>query len=507
MNCRHQGGSTPYFFETAVVLLSLLAAGLVFIATSRYGIGLNTDSIGYVTTAQFLRAGKGFYTYDEGIPYVKYPPLYPVGIAFFKLFFQDVYEGIRLFHVITASLIVYVSGMFFRQFFPNVIAILGAFLVTISPPLLFTHTMAWSEPFFILLLMLFFLQLPSYLEHSTIKGTVFLAFLTALATLQRYIGIALLPVGALMIIVAHNTQGIRKKMQLLMIYTITALAPLGLWLFRNYLLTSTLTGDRFPSRYSLEDNINSLLFTFFRWFFPVRELPKVTILVAIAILSCIIFLIAINIFRVSSIRSKSIYLISFFVISYCLFVIYMSPYYQQTVDQRYLTPIFIPVIFVISAGLYQCAECAKRFFPSYRTDLAFLLIFCLWLYYPTSLTFRNVTKQFHGGAGGYRTEKWQNSTMIHWLQQYPWDGIIYSNWKDVFYLFSQQKAHLVPHKDRDLLRFRQSLRTGERYYLVWFSRMVRHSIYSLDELKQVLTLREVRRFQEGEVYEILEDAT
>jgi hypothetical protein len=196
MNCRHQGGSTPYFFETAVVLLSLLAAGLVFIATSRYGIGLNTDSIGYVTTAQFLRAGKGFYTYDEGIPYVKYPPLYPVGIAFFRLFFQDVYEGIRLFHVITASLIVYVSGMFFRQFFPNVIAILGAFLVTISPPLLFTHTMAWSEPFFILLLMLFFLQLPSYLEHSTIKGTVFLAFLTALATLQRYIGIALLPVGA-----------------------------------------------------------------------------------------------------------------------------------------------------------------------------------------------------------------------------------------------------------------------------------------------------------------------
>jgi hypothetical protein len=97
--------------------------------------------------------------------------------------------------------------------------------------------------------------------------------------------------------------------------------------------------------------------------------------------------------------------------------------------------------------------------------------------------------------------------MIQWLQQYPFDGIIYSNWKDIFYLYTKQKANLLPHKDRNLLQFCQSLRRSERYYLVWFSQQVRHNIYSLDELKQILTLREVKHFQEGEVYEILQDMT
>jgi 4-amino-4-deoxy-L-arabinose transferase-like glycosyltransferase len=317
MNCKDQEPSTGYFFEMTLVLLSLLAAGLVFIATSRYGIGLNTDSIGYITTAQFLREGKGFYTYDEGVPYVKYTPLYPISIAFFNLFFQDIFAGIRFFHIITASLIVYVSGTFFRQFFPNIIALLGALLVAVSPPLLFTETMAWSEPFFILLVILFFLKVPSYLGQSTMKGTIILAVLTALATLQRYLGATLVPVGVLAIIIAHNTQGIREKMWLLMVYTTTALAPLAYWLFRNYLLTSTLTGERFPSRYSLEDNANSMLITIVRWFFPVGELPKIPLLIVIAILLCIIFLIVISTFGAASTRSKSICLASFLVFFLC----------------------------------------------------------------------------------------------------------------------------------------------------------------------------------------------
>jgi hypothetical protein len=245
-----------------------------------------------------------------------------------------------------------------------------------------------------------------------------------------------------------------------------------------------------------------LLFTLSRWFFPVHELPNVPAVVALAIFSCLLVLIVMHIFRTDSVRVKTILLTSCFILCYALFLIRMSIYSNDPIHERYMAPIFIPFMFLILAGFYQCANFSERFFPNPKMYFAVLVIFGFWLLYPTAMTFRQVIIKFHDGAGGYSTKQYQNSMMLQWVQQYPWDGIIYSNWHDIFYLFSNQKAKLLPRKSHDLLQFRQSLRQGERYYIVWFSQRFRYGVYSLDEYRQILTLRAIKHFPEGDIYEI-----
>jgi hypothetical protein len=224
--------------------------------------------------------------------------------------------------------------------------------------------------------------------------------------------------------------------------------------------------------------------------------------VALAIFSCLLVLIVMHIFRTDSVRVKTILLTSCFILCYALFLIRMSIYSNDPIHERYMAPIFIPFMFLILVGFYQCANFSERFFPNPKMHFAVLVVFCLWLLYPTVMTFRHVIIKFRDGAGGYSTKQYQNSMMLQWVQQYPWDGIIYSNWHDVFYLFSNQKAKLLPRKGHNLLQFRDSLRRDERYYIVWFSKRFRYGVYSLDAYKQILTLRAIKHFPEGDIYEI-----
>ena len=58
------------------ILLGLLAAGLVLVATHPQGAGLTHDSIQYITAARSVQTGEGFISL-EGKPFVFWPPLLP----------------------------------------------------------------------------------------------------------------------------------------------------------------------------------------------------------------------------------------------------------------------------------------------------------------------------------------------------------------------------------------------------------------------------------------------
>ena len=70
------GGS----YRLVLTVLAVVGIGLVVLATSKYGAGVSSDAARNLSTAESLKAGRGFVDMVGG-PFVLWPPLYPLLLA------------------------------------------------------------------------------------------------------------------------------------------------------------------------------------------------------------------------------------------------------------------------------------------------------------------------------------------------------------------------------------------------------------------------------------------
>src|SRR5207247_8070481 len=61
-------------------LSATLSSFLALVATSRYGVGIDTDAVTYLSVTHGLLHGDGFTVYN-GTPFVAQPPLFPLILA------------------------------------------------------------------------------------------------------------------------------------------------------------------------------------------------------------------------------------------------------------------------------------------------------------------------------------------------------------------------------------------------------------------------------------------
>lgn len=169
------------FARERFIIRQAWCAAFVFLSTSRYGAGLSPDSVGYIGTARNLTIGAGFNSYD-GAPVVVWPPLYPALLALVSGIFKG--DPLFLANVLNAlifGLIVYVGGVLtFKHLstFPA-LAFVGTLAILVSIPLFQVSVMAWSEPLFILLLLLSLLLANSYLYKNDIISLILLSLSVA----------------------------------------------------------------------------------------------------------------------------------------------------------------------------------------------------------------------------------------------------------------------------------------------------------------------------------------
>jgi len=184
-----------------LTILSVVGVIFVLLSASLFGAGISSDSVKYIAIARNILSGQGYCNYDgDLVP--SFPPLFPVTLAFLGLFGADPFDMVLFFNAIAFGLIIFFSGhLFFNYFKSKILATLGAISILLSIPLFFVSKMIWSEPFFILLVILFityFLKL--LLETANRIGLLLLvSILASLACLQRYIGITLILTGIILI--------------------------------------------------------------------------------------------------------------------------------------------------------------------------------------------------------------------------------------------------------------------------------------------------------------------
>lgn len=424
--------------NTGLAVLSLLAGAAVLLATMRYGPGVSPDSAMYVAAARSLRDGAGFLGYD-GLPVAFWPPLYPAVLAAFGALGPDVLAVARWLGALAFGLIVFFSGKLFHETFRSPRLAWGATLaVAAATPLVRVSVKVWSEPLFVLFVVLFLRTLPAYLEAPSRARLAGLAAVTAAAMLDRYAGAALLLTGAAFLL-AHRVWPLRRRLGRALVYGAASGLPLALWLLRNIRLTGTPTGPRGGmGPQTLADVLAEGAHTIAGWLVP----PTMPMWAQAAALIGLAFLVAAAFFprsggRPAGVRHR-LRVAAGFTLVYAAFVTAAGAAgLSDMPNGRLLAPLLVPLVLMAAHGLEAALAAMRR---AGRRRPAHVLAVCaaLWLAYPLASTAAYVYVRAKLGGGGYHTEPWQTSEMVRWLKTHPPEGVVYANLPAAAYLFTRR---------------------------------------------------------------------
>jgi hypothetical protein len=485
--------------ESSTLIYALFAAVgflIVIFATDKFGPGISPDSINYIAAARSFANGQGFQQYDAS-PFTHWPPLFPIILGGGGFLGYDILNFARVFNAITFGLSIFWFGKLASRVFPSpVMAVVTTAIAMLSFPLLKMFVMVWSEPIFILLVLIFVERLGRlHVDHSRLAGFILvLAGLAAFACLQRYVGIALVLAGAISLL---RLYGLRWRFRLIAVGTFCLLSilPLFLWVARNQALIGEVAGTRTPSSSTLLNSIQNLVVVWTNWFLPYHTPTSVRIAIFVVVIGFVVafaFLYRDRAVQCERSEAKTIMVESGTVLcAYCLLLIIIANSIQvEPISQRYLSPIFPIFLLLAFKSLGGFAEwCdAKGLFRNRAVVLSLIIAF-LMLGQSAATASQVVSIWREEGAGDYTQISWEESELIRWLQRHPVDGQIYSNAADLIYFKTGVVARPLPVRGADMAVWHRTLPANVKHYGAWFGQSFRAHMVTPKELASVFELK------------------
>jgi hypothetical protein len=502
--------------KVALAALSIIGTVTILLATRNYGAELSPDSVGYIAAARHIASGLGVVSYD-GAPLIVQPPLYPVLLATVDYVFGiDPLSAANVVNAVLFGLIVYLSGLLFFKLLKSsvALALLGTAYITVSIPLVEVSLMAWSEPLFISLVLLYLIFFESYLAKADITLLVLSSLSVALACLTRYIGVTLISTGIVSILV-FGRDSLRAKIRHLVLFVSISALPVGMWLVRNYSLSGTFFGPRASSAYALSQNLRFMSGTFLHWYIPWRISEHRFILMLLC--ATVGILAGLSTWRCSSKVKPFLSEIGpllLLIIAYAGFLLVSSTIiaYDQ-IDNRLLSPVFVPLtlLLLILASKILTSVTRQWLSPTRaNTLLAAAAVMCLL--YPARATMSSIANAMSHGEG-YSGESWRSSQTIEYLRQnraLVSECVIYSNAPDAIYILADLTAKMSPKKGsynspelvQDVSSLRKSWPEQGNSCLVWFDNKFRDYLFTVDELQTVANMQLIMRTADGAVYSV-----
>ncbi len=254
-------------FEIAGVALGVVALALSWSASSLYGLGIDADGVWNLSAGVSLVEGRGLVTCRDE-PFTLWPPLYPLVMAALEFARVDVLAGLRVLHLValaatlalSARLAFVLSGSRWA-----VLATLGS--LALSSRVHEFTIQVLSETFFVPLVLGAVVAARAWFESPTRSRWVALVALSALACLQRYVGVAVvLTVGGALLCAGPGGLGSRALRATH--YAAASVAPLLAWFARNYRIEGAFTGGRDAAIEPSEAIASDTLSTLARWIVP-----------------------------------------------------------------------------------------------------------------------------------------------------------------------------------------------------------------------------------------------
>ena len=492
-------------------LLLLLMLGLVgaltILYSTKWGIGIGSDSVGYLGGAESLLRGQG-YSHLTGMgdlkPTNQWPPLYSVALTPLGFVGLGIPEAARWLNALLFGINISLVGyIVYRQtaFWPAVIA---SVLILSSVGLIRLHAMAYSEPlyFFLGLTGLYFLD--KYINTSKTYPLIISALLIGAATLTRNIGVTLIVTLCMSILIFSKRSLIHRLVDCFIAGAISSLLYL-LFVIRNVFVLDQLVVYKMPpARLMTAGQISEGLNTISLWFLPdnlsfgSREL----ILVAVVL----VMLVTMAWFR--SIASSFWWLNVIYVFVYCLglslAIIFLDP--RIPYDFRYLSPVLVSVVIILTLAIYRISLRAGRWVG---TGVSVFCVLFLLSYVQRSVL---VVKDIRQNGQGWEKPVWSKSKIISLVKNLPGDVWIYSTNPNPMRFLSHRNMRELPWKfDQYTLKpspdyFRTIEEIGatspNQRILILYVNGQPPAFMSVADLKKDLTFKEIETEPQGSLFEV-----
>ena len=505
--------STQY--KAFIILLALVGAILILLSTSRYGAGLSPDSVGYIAAARNLLAGAGFICYN-GSPTVVWPPLYPACLALLsRTFGTDPFFVANVLNALIFGLIVYVGGVLaFKHAasFPS-LALVATLAMLFSRPLFVVSVMAWTEPLFILFVLLCLIVSDSYLSKQDTTSLVLLSLSVALASLTRYIGVTLILWGAFIIVGFHRDR-LKHRLAHLSLFTLISTLPVAIWLIRNYAISSSLFGPRGPSVFTLSQNLTYLFTTLLSWYIPRRIAERHSILMIVIAGLCLwVSLRLRSVWQGTKERLQPISPLLLFTSIYTAFLVISSTTTAyDPIDDRLLSPIYVPLTLIWLVLAQAFVDPYRKGFRTKSVKSFIVICIAIWFVYPMSYIIVNAINLISFGRG-YSGKAWRDSETIRYLLQHralEAKCALYTNGPDATYIVAHIAAKMSPAKSKynspemvdDVPRLIGSWPEEDNACLIWFDTIDRPYLFTVEELQAIANMDRIARLKDGAIYSI-----
>jgi hypothetical protein len=485
-------------------IAGFIGALLIYFFTRHGGIGMEPDSIVYLSTARSVAHGGGFFEF-EGAPMTDFPVGYPLFLSI--IIFISRVDIVQSGHIVNMFLyfgLIYLCGGIINHISTRTKWVKIPFLILIvfSPALLTLYTYLLSETLFLFMTLLFFVALHQYGQKKTIITLVVVALIAGLSCIVRYAGVTLVGAAGLMILLDKKLI-IKKKIGHLLLFGTIGIAFLVANLVRNSMITGMLTGDREKSLTSFFENIQKYAYVFGDFFY-FHNLPLAfVILIGISFFVFYIYSHVIHFYKSNRFYNYWNICGTYFVV-YTIFIVLSATFSRfEGLNMRLLSPLYLSCLLPITFVTPWAISKLKRW-KKYSLISVFILLFGVIIHYQ----YRDNADQYEmakdAGLPGYAEDCWRNSPILNYIKndkkRFNDSTKFYSDGNEAVYLFTGLQADLVPHVESkdDIENFKEDQQRD--YYLVWFYDCADPEYISLAKLLKEHYYIELASAPEGRLY-------
>jgi hypothetical protein len=499
-----------------LVFLALLSLGgcvVVWLATSTYGAGLSSDAIRILSTGQNFIEGRGLIN-TTGDPLIFCPPYYSIFMGVLSVVFHsDVFTVAMYLNILVFGAIIFSSGILFSLIKPEkpIYVILGSLVVFTSPSLIRISANVAPDPLFILFVVLFLIEAVLFMRNPSPRKFWGLLITALLAASQRYVGMAAVLTGAIVILwVQRKTPW--HALRNTTIFSLLSSAPsLAYIIFHNYLRYGTFTGPRFDPRPL--GNFRLAMEKIEHWFIP-GTITQITGNLVWAEIALILLLIGLAIAwkhkRLEHVLDSNAFLPTLvFSITYgaCLITLLSYKEHRPLLWDRVHIVLLIPILIL----MMELLPVLVPPFPAARTRqvMSLLLVgISLWLVYPVASTTRYVVDSIKENEASlyniHNTRPIRESELAQYLANHPFsqNAGLYSNYNETAWFLTRRQVKGVPNA-RNMAGWPEM---NGPTYLIWFDlpqlSYMPKTMLTLNGIQKIIHLTLVYSGKDGAVYQM-----
>lgn len=365
----------------------------------------------------------------DGTVYTEWPPLFPLILSIANLLTLNTLLFAKLLHgliyIVTLLLMLKLLKINIQS---KPVYFISVVILIFSAPFLQMHVMLWSEPLFMLLIVINIILLHRYSEEPNMEKLLFLILIGALMYLQRKTGTIFIASTSLLIFYLDKSK--RRGTFHSVFYLICCSIPVYLWYTRRYEVSGKVFGAAGLEPGKFITNTEEFFHTFTSYFLPstVPLSMRITIVFFLFALAALVILKnknLQNLLKNNLYLKVSIFKTLFYYSCLLIFLIYIQ--IDDSIDDRILSPVLLPLyislIIIIDAVYLKANEIKKEY------AMLFLIPIILWAFYSSIRTAYHINRWNTTGTGGYNSLPWrQNKIITYFIQsEIPIDTLYTNN--------------------------------------------------------------------------------